>query len=101
MSIKATAVIKKETKSDPRKPLQRDHYALLALLNEAGKELGVPRLLSGFDKVGDLLKREAGVTHQQVQDRIERYNRGDEVRISLTLENEQTIKNLGFEPKET
>jgi len=49
--------------------------------------------------VADELKREAGVTHEQLQDRYPRYQRGEEIRISLTLENEEAIEHMGFEPK--
>jgi hypothetical protein len=101
MSIKATAVIKKERKTDPRRPRNTDYYASLVLLNEQEKPYGLPRYLSGFPEVGDRLKREAGVTHEQLQDRLPRYDRREEVRISLTLENEEAIKNLGFDPKST
>jgi hypothetical protein len=99
MSIPVTAVIKKETKVDPRKPNDKAFYASLALLNGEGKEYGVPRLMSGFPEVGDLLKREAGVTHEQLQDRLARYDRGDEVRIALSVKGERAISNLGFDPK--
>jgi hypothetical protein len=99
MTIKVTALIRKETKIDPRKPNDKPSYASLTLLNAEGKEYGVPRLFSGFPEVGDLLKREAGATHDQLQDRLARYDRGDEVQISLSLTDEASISNLGFDPK--
>ncbi len=40
MSINATAVVKKETKVDPKKPNEKTHHASLSLLNEDGKEYG-------------------------------------------------------------
>jgi hypothetical protein len=40
MSIQATAVVKKETKVDPKKPEDKVHYASLCVLNEDGKEYG-------------------------------------------------------------
>ena len=98
-SVRVTAVIKREEKNNPKTPLQKDRFASLMLLDDEGKKLGVPRFFSGFPEVGDLLKREAGVTHEQLQDRLPRYDRGDEVRISLTLQDEQVIRNLGFDPK--
>jgi hypothetical protein len=42
----------------------------------------------------------AGVSHEQLQDRLARYDRGEEVSLSLTLENEQVIKDLGIVSKE-
>jgi hypothetical protein len=99
MPIEATALIKKETKIDPRRPSDKAFYASLSLLNAEGKEYGLPRYLSGFPEVGDLLKREAGATHEQLQDRLARYDRGEEVRISLSLKDEAAITNLGFDPK--
>jgi hypothetical protein len=98
-SVKVTAVIKKESKVDPKKPNEKALFASLVLLNENEKPYGVPRYFSGFPEVGDRLKREAGVTHEQLQDRFPRYERGDEVRILLTLKNEEAIRNLGFDPK--
>jgi hypothetical protein len=62
MSIKATAVVKKETKVGPKKPEDKVHYASLCVLNEDGKEYGLPRYLSEYREVAVLLKREAGVT---------------------------------------
>ena len=55
----------------------------MSLSNEAGKEYGTPRNFSGFDEVGATLRREAGVTHQQLQVRYPRYERGEELRLSL------------------
>jgi hypothetical protein len=74
-------------------------YATLELLSEDGKEYGVIRYFSGFPEVGDLLKREAGVTHEQLQDRYPRYEKGEEVRIALALDNDEAVKSLGFDPK--
>ena len=37
MSIQATAVVKKETKGDPKKPEDKVHYASLCVLNEDAK----------------------------------------------------------------
>jgi hypothetical protein len=99
MSIEATAVIKKEMKIDPRRPNDKTFYASLTLLNTKGQEYGLPRYFSGFPEVGDLLKREAGATHEQLQDRFPRYDRGEEVRISLSIKDEAAISNLGFDPK--
>jgi hypothetical protein len=39
MSIKATAVVKKETKVDPKKPNDKAYYASLSVLNEDGNVL--------------------------------------------------------------
>jgi hypothetical protein len=41
MSINATAVGKKETKVDPKKPNEKAHYVSLSMLNEYGKEYGL------------------------------------------------------------
>ena len=65
MTIKATVVIQKESKADPRKPPgEKDYYAALHLFSEDGKEYGVPRYLSNFEGAGNLLQREAGVSHE-------------------------------------
>ncbi len=69
------------------------------MVNEDGKEYGLPRYLSEFRDVAVLLKREAGVTHEQLHERHASYERGEEVRICLVLENDEAIKKLGFEPK--
>jgi hypothetical protein len=99
MSIKATALIKKETKIDPRKPKDKAFYASLSLLNADGKQYGLPRYLSEFREVAVLLKREAGVTHEQLHERFAAYERGEEISFPLTLESDDAIKNLGFDPK--
>jgi hypothetical protein len=69
------------------------------VLNEDGKEYGLPRHLGEFRDVAVLLKREAGVTHEQLHERFAAYERGEEISISLTLEGNEAIKNLGFDPK--
>jgi hypothetical protein len=99
MSVKATALIKKETKVDPKKPNDKAYYAVLSVLNEDGKEYGLPRYLSEFREVAVLLKREAGVTHEQLHEHFASYQRGEEVSISLTLESDDAIRKLGFDPK--
>lgn len=99
MSIKATAIVKKETKIDPRKPRDKAFYASLSLLSADGKEYGLPRHLGEFRDVAVLLKREAGVTHEQLHERFAAYERGEEISFPLTLESEEAIKNLGFDPK--
>jgi hypothetical protein len=72
MSIKVTAVIKKEIKTDPRNPTKKDYYASLQLFSEDGKEYGVCRFRSGYQEVGNMLEREAGVAHVVLQDRYAR-----------------------------
>jgi hypothetical protein len=98
MSIKATAVVKKETKVDPNKPQDKVHYASLSVLNGDGKGCGLPRYLGEFRDVAVLLKREAGVTHEQLHERFAAYERGEEISFPLTLESDEAIKNLGFDP---
>jgi hypothetical protein len=98
MSIKATAVVKKETKVDPKKPNEKTYYASLSVLNEDGKEYGSPRHLGEFRDVAVLLKR-AGVTHEQLHERHAAYERGEEISFPLTLESDEAIKNLGFDPE--
>ena len=99
MSIKATAVVKKETKVDPKKPNDKAYYASLSILNEDGKEYGLPRLLGEFREVAVLLSREAGVTHEQLHERHAAYQRGEEISFPLTLESDGAIRKLGFDPK--
>ena len=96
LSIKATAVVKKETKLDPKKPNDKAYYASLSVLNGNGKEYGLPRHLCDFREVVVLLRREAGVTHEQLHERFAAYERGEEISIPLTLEeSDEAIKNLG------
>ena len=99
MGIKATAVVKKETKGDPKKPQDKVHYTSLSLLSEDGKEYGLPLHLGEFREVAVLLKREGGVTHEQLHERFAAYERGEEISIPLTIESDEAIKNLGFDPK--
>ncbi len=98
VSIQATAVVKK-TKVDPEKPEDKVYYASLSVLNEDGKEYGLPRHLGEYREVAVLLKREAGVTHEQLHERFAAYERGEEISFPLTLESDEAIKNLGFDPK--
>ena len=101
MSINATAVVKKETKVDPKKPNDKAYYASLSLLNEDGKEYGLPRHLGEFRDVAVLLKREAGVTHEQLHERHAAYERGEEISFPLTLDSDEAIRKLGIDPKAT
>jgi hypothetical protein len=48
----------------------------LPVLNEDGKQYGLPRYLSEFREVAVLLKREAGVTHEQLHERFASYYGG-------------------------
>ena len=98
MSIKATALVKKETKVDPKKPNDKAYYASLSLLNADSKEYGPPRHLDDFREVVVLLRREGGVTHEQLHERFAAYERGEEISFPLTLESDEAIKNLGFDP---
>jgi hypothetical protein len=99
MSIKATAVVKKETKVDPQKPADKVYYASLSILDEHGKEYGPPRYLSEFREVAVLLTHEAGVTHEQLHERHAAYERGEEIRFPLTLDSDEAIRKLGFDLK--
>ena len=81
MSIKATAVVKRETKVDPKKPNDEAYHASLSVLNEDGKEYGLPRYLGEFREVAVLLNREAGVTHEQLHERFAAYERGEEISL--------------------
>ena len=99
MSITATAVVKKETKVDPKKPQDKVHYASLSVLNGDGKEYGLPRYLGEFRDVAVLLKREAGVTHEQLHERFAAYERGEEISFPRTLDSDEAIRKLGFDPK--
>jgi len=99
MSIKATAVVKKETKVDPKKPEYKAYYASLSVLNGDGKEYGLPRYLGEFRDVAVLLKREAGVTHEQLHERFAAYERGEEISFPLTLDSDEAIRKLGLDPK--
>jgi hypothetical protein len=99
MAIEVTALIRKETKIDPRRPNDKASYASLSLLSVEGKEYGLPRHLGEFREVAVLLKREAGVTHEQLHERFAAYERGEEISIPLTLDSDEAIKNLGFDPK--
>jgi hypothetical protein len=97
MSIKARAVIRREVMFDRKKPLGKHYYAALQLFSEDGNEYGVTRYFSGgFSQVAAFLQSEAGVPHEQLQDRYPRYEKGEEVRIALILENEEAISMLGF-----
>ena len=97
VSVRATAVIKKETEVDPEKSNDQAYHASLSVLNQDGKQYGLPRYFSEFREVAVLLKREAGVTHEQLHERFASYQRGEEVSIPLTLSDE-AIRNLGFDP---
>jgi hypothetical protein len=98
MSIKATAVVKKETKVDPKNPNEA-YCASLSVLNEDGKVYGVSRYFGTFRDIAVLLTREAGVTHEQLHERHAAFERGEEVSFPLTLENDEAIKNLGVDPE--
>lgn len=97
LSVKVTAIIKKESSVDQRSG-NKIFHAALSLVNEDGQEYGTPRYFSGFEEVGNLLKREAGITHEQLQDRKPSFDRGQVVRLFLTLDSQEAIRNLGFTP---
>lgn len=96
--IKITALIKKETRVDQRTG-NKGPYAALSLLKEDGSEYGVQRYLGGYDQLAALLQREAGVTYEELQDRRAAYESGKTVRLRLTVDTDEQIKNLGFDPK--
>jgi hypothetical protein len=66
---------------------------------EHGKEYGLPRYFGEFRDVAVLLKREAGVTHEQLHERFAAYERGEEISFPLTLDSDEAIRKLGFDPK--
>jgi hypothetical protein len=99
VSVNATAVLKKETKVDPGRPNDKTYRAVLSVLDEKGKEFGLPRYFNDFREVAVLLARAAGVTHEQFHERFASYERGERVSIPLTL-SEEAIRNLGFDPNQ-
>lgn len=98
MSINATAVVRKEARTDPEKPGAKIFHASLSLRSEAGKEYGPPRQLNEFRDVAVLLRREAGVTHEQLHERFASFQRGEEISFPLTVESNEVIRKLGFDP---
>lgn len=98
MSMKFTALVKREEWLDARTG-NKSFHASLSLLNEAGEQYGPARYFSGYEELGKLLKREASVTHQQLKDFYPVYQRGQTVQLRLTLESDEAIKHLGFDPK--
>ncbi len=46
-----------------------------------------------------MLAREAGVANEVLQGHHAAYDKGEEVRIPLSVESEEALKNLGFDPK--
>jgi hypothetical protein len=99
MSIKAVAVIKKESTINPRTRVKEFHSSL-TLLDENGKEHTPTRYYPNFEAVAALLTREAGVTHEELKDRHARYENGEDVRIFLRLEEDAALGWLGVNPKE-
>src|SRR5438105_2689424 len=70
MTIKATVVIQKESKADPRKPPgEKDYYETLHLFSEDGKEYADHRYLTNFEEAGNLLHRKAGVSYEHLPSR--------------------------------
>jgi hypothetical protein len=100
MSIKATALLKKETKIDPRKPQDKAFYASLCLLNADGKGCGPPRLFSEFTEVVVLLRREMGVTHEQLHERFAAYQRGEEVSFCSDIRKRRGTQESWVRPKD-
>ena len=98
MGLEATAVIKKVQTADPGRPGGRIEQTFLAVVSEDGKEYGRPRLFTDFREVAVLLRRDGGVTHEQLHEHFASYQRGEEVRLCLTLENAEALKRLGFNP---
>jgi len=99
MSATLIAVIRKEAKVGPEKPSQTNYYATLQFFNEEGSAYSMPLYCSGYLEVEKLIEREAVVPCGEFRARHTAYQRGDEVRIRLTVENEETVRNLGFKPK--
>ena len=95
MGLEAIAVIKKLWTGDPDRPGGRIEQASLAVVNDT-QEYGLPRFFSDFREVAVLLRCDAGVTHEQLHERFASYQRGEEVRLCLTLENAEALKRLGF-----
>jgi hypothetical protein len=87
MSIEATAVIKKETEVDLKKPEDKVHRTSLSVLNRGGKEYGLPRYFTEFRDIAVLLKREAGVRHEQLHERFAAYEK-DSMRWGSVGEND-------------
>jgi hypothetical protein len=99
--INAIACIRKEKQINVRRPSESTERAELKLLREDGNELGLPRYFSGFQEIGNLLQHEVKLPFELIQNKIHDYDNGDEVRILLTLESEETIRDLGFDPQAT
>ena len=96
MSIKCTAIIKRKSSPNPRTG-NNELRPSVTLLDESGKVYG-PLLFQSFEQMAARLSSEAGVTHEKLQDCYARYDRGEELRILLNLENDAAIETLGFSP---
>ena len=96
MGLEAIAVIKKLWTGYLDRPGGRIEQASLAVVNDDGREYGLPRFFSDFREVAVLLRCDAGVTHEQLHEHFASYQRGEEVRLCLTLENAEALKRLGF-----
>jgi len=98
MGLDAIAVIKKLQTADAGRPGGGIEQTFLAVVSEDGKEYGRPRFFNDFREVAVLLRRDGGVTHEQLHEHFASYQRGEEVRLCLTLGNAEALKRLGFNP---
>ena len=89
MSVNATAVLKKETQVDPGRPNDKSYRAVLSVLDEKGKEFGLPRYFSDFREVAVLLRAQQDY-HEQFHERFASFQTGEEVTIPLTLVRKQS-----------
>jgi hypothetical protein len=98
MARRLVAIIRRETRVNARTK-NKSHHASFSLEDKDGNEFGLPRYLSDYGQVADLLIREAGA-YEQLNDRAPLYKKGRNVRIHITVDDD-AIVNLGFNPQPT
>jgi hypothetical protein len=96
MGARFIAVIKKVHKFVPEVSPTEHVLTSFELLGANGHDCGVPLYVRGFEEASELLMK-AGVTLQELREKVHLFDKGAEVRISLVADNE-VIEEMGFEP---
>lgn len=96
MNLNVVASIRKEAKADPYTG-NYSFYPALALFSEDGAEYGTPTYFRGFDELAEVLEREARVNQEVLFQVFDRYDKGEEARLPMIVDDGQ-IANVLFSP---
>lgn len=91
------AIIKTSKYCPPAGAEQELRMTSLEIVYADGRDCGVPLYVNGYEEAAGLLHG-AGVSFRELNEKRPNFEKGDEVRIKLSAEDD-TVEAMGFDPR--